>query len=110
MFSDLTVKRYAAGSWVDGVWTAGSQSTLTIKGSTQPARPDELVNLPEAQRTRAAKKVYSEALLRTADETNLIQADRVVVDGEDWEIQQVDTHFENTLAHYKSIAVRLDRT
>jgi hypothetical protein len=110
MFTSVTVKRYAAGSWAAGVFTAGAQSTVTITASVQPAKPDELQNLSAAaRRSSAGIKVYSESELRTADEATGIQADRVSWEGEDWEVQAVSRHRLSNLAHYKALATRMDR-
>ena len=110
MFTDVTVKRYAAGSWSDGEYIAGAETSVSIRASIQPAKPEELQNLsPAAQRASAGIKIYSESLLRTANESTGVQADRVVWAGENWEIQFVSRHPLSALAHYKAIATRLDR-
>ena len=109
MFTTVTVKRRAAGSYVDGIWTPGAETTPTVSGSVQPLRSDELKNLPEAQRVRGVRKIYTDSMLQTADEANAIQADRITYDGEDWEVHKIDDHDMNTLAHYKAIIVRMDR-
>lgn len=109
MFDDFTVKRYAAGSYSSGGWSPGSESQVTITASIQPAGPNELINLPEAQRTKAAIKAYTNDELRTANEGSSLQADRIVYNSEDWEVQKVSQH-EFGIAHYKAIAVRLDRS
>jgi hypothetical protein len=108
MFDEYTVKRRTAGSYVDGTWAPGTESEFTIQASVQPTKPDELINLPEAQRTSAAMKVYTNTILRTANEASAIQADCIVVDEEDWEIQKIDKHALG-MAHFKAIAVRKDR-
>jgi hypothetical protein len=33
-----TVRRYASGTWVDGVYSPGTESTTTVLGSIQPVR------------------------------------------------------------------------
>lgn len=110
MFTEITVKRYAAGTWASGVFTAGTQSALTITASVQPAKADELQNLsPAAQRSSAGIRIYSESELRTVNEATKTQADRVTWKGEDWEVQFVDHHALSNLAHYKAIATRMDR-
>ena len=38
----ITVRRRAAGSWVDGQWVEGSESSITIQASVQPARQDDM--------------------------------------------------------------------
>lgn len=109
MFSTYTVKRFTAGSWTNGVWVNGTQSTFQITASVQPAKQEDLIYLPEGQRTSAAVKIYTDTMVRTGNEKTGIQADLLEFQGEDWEIQQVWNHQELTLAHYKAIAVRKDR-
>lgn len=108
MFSSYTVKRYAAGTYVSGTWTPGAQSSLSVVASVQPAKADELIYLPEAQRTTAAIKIYTDSHLQTGNEKTGVQADRITYQGEDWEIQQIYEH-ELGIAHYKAIATRFDR-
>lgn len=109
MFQDITVKRYSgAGSYVNGTWSPGTSGNVTVRASVQPLRPNELLHLPEGDRTRAGVKIYSDAELQTADEATGIAADEVTWDGEQWEVQKVSSHFLG-LAHYKAIALRRER-
>jgi hypothetical protein len=110
MFTSVTVTRAAAGSYVDGRWVAGSTSTLTVTASAQPhrARPDELLHLPEADRTRESLRLYTETELQTADEETQTPADLVTWDGEQWEVVRVES-WPLGLAHYKAIALRVAR-
>lgn len=112
IFANYTVTRYAAGSYVSGRWVDGSTSTLTIRASVQPATSDQLRRLPEALRTRAAMGVITTTEVRTADEATGTPADTISIDGEDWEIQQVDAFgvaYAPALQHWEAVAMRSDR-
>jgi hypothetical protein len=46
------VTRYNAGSYVSHVYIPGATTTFSVLMSVQPLNGRELLNLPEAQRTR----------------------------------------------------------
>jgi hypothetical protein len=104
---DITRRRYAVGSrGSDGRWTAGAATDSTIQGSVQPADGDELATLPEGDRSKRARKVYTETELRTGAQEEELAPDRLVFDGEVWEVREVARE-HSTLAHYKAIVVQL---
>lgn len=84
----VTVTRYAAGSYVNGTYVAGATSTFSVDVSVQPIQGRELLNLPEAQRTRRWMKGYCGTELLTADQSDSEKADVVTVDGIDFEVQE----------------------
>ena len=43
MFTEVTMRRYAAGSYVSGRWVPGAVTESTIVASVQPAKSDELL-------------------------------------------------------------------
>ena len=47
----VDVKRRAAGSFVNGRWVEGNETTLTAQASVQPLAGKKIEFLPEAQRT-----------------------------------------------------------
>lgn len=57
-FSDLTIYRESQGSYVEGDWIPGTETTFTIKAKVQPLKETELMILPEALRNRSWVKVY----------------------------------------------------
>ena len=107
---DITLSRpNASGSYVDGLWEDSARSTSTIRGSFQPIRGNELVNLPEAQRTRELVKIYTEAELRTEDTTAKTVADILIYNGIEYEVIQVSIWPSVTgIPHYKVFAARKD--
>lgn len=78
----VTVKRFPAGDFVDGTYTFDPDDIqdISVVMSIQPLNGQELLNLPEGQRTRTNVKGYCATLLRTSDQLARTKAD-LVVDG-----------------------------
>jgi hypothetical protein len=92
----------------DGRWVAGATSTFTMPAAVQPAKPDELLDLPEGQRTRGALKIYADAELRTADEETGVGADVITYGGRDYQVRAAEYLAGFGLAAFKAIATRMD--
>lgn len=101
----ITLTRYAPGGYVDGRWVDDDPTPSTIRAAVQPARPTELVNLPEGQRTRGAIKLYTNAPLLVADVETGQRADVVTYDGRGWVIHETAKYQGFGLLAYKAIAV-----
>lgn len=54
----VTVTRTAVGSYVNGIYQQGSQSTFTTNISCQPLTMEETLQVPEADRKRENYKIY----------------------------------------------------
>lgn len=110
MFTSATITRSAAGSYVDGRFVDGATEEISIVASIQQdrPRPDELLHLPESDRTREAVRIYTNTALRTANETNGTIADYLTWDGEQWEVVKVESWVLG-IVHYKAIALRVSR-
>lgn len=85
-----SVTRYAPGSYVNRVYVPGATTTFSVLMSVQPLNGRELLNLPEAQRTRQWIKAYCATELRTAEQSTGIKADRVTANGRVYEVQMVE--------------------
>lgn len=81
--------RFAAGGFVDGKWTEGSPSTYSIRIADQPPAPRDLERLPEGERTKEFRSVWTRAVLRTADETAKTSADELTFKGGTWKVVAV---------------------
>jgi hypothetical protein len=77
---------------------------ITIIGSLQPLSGDEIVRIPEGDRTRERRKIYSLGLLKTEDESNEGKADLVIIDGLKWQVERV----EAWPSFWKAFLVRLE--
>jgi hypothetical protein len=109
MFTEITRKQFAPGTYTNGTWVPGAGTESQIVASVQPeGDADKLDRLPEGVRSRGVVKVYTGCELRTADEETQTPADQVLWDGEWWEVQIVDT-WALGIEHFKAICTRVDR-
>lgn len=90
----------------DGRPAAPTTSDSTIMASVQPLGEQELQNLPEGQRQRSPRRVYTTVALQTADPDTDTDADQLVIDGEAYQIQSVTRH-RSVIPHYRGLALRL---
>jgi hypothetical protein len=109
---NLTLKRVTGPSdIVDGIYQNAARGSVTFTGSVQPITGRELLDLPEAQRTREPKMVITETELKTLDKTAGTAADIVEYEGEDYEVTKVEALAEwdgAGLAHYEVTMLKKD--
>ena len=103
-----TVRRYPASTVTDFRIVRGTPTEFVAKISVQPAEGDDLLQLPEGQRSRRVLKAYTPTALRTVDELTKTPADEVQVDGEWFEVQRTQRQ-RAIIPHTKALLVRLDR-
>ena len=84
------VTRYTAGAYVGHTYVPGATTTFSVLMSVQPLNGRELLNIPEAQRTRQWIKAYCATELRTANQSLGIRADRVLANCVLYEVQRVE--------------------
>ena len=99
----LVGKRFAVGTYTDGVWTQGSSSTLNFTASVQPLSGKDKESLPEGFREKAGYKLYTDTEMKTVDEKNGISADQVTIDGLLYEVVTVGVWQNSIINHYKVI-------
>jgi len=85
-----TVTRTARGSTVRGKIGAGSTSTVTITASVTPAKPMDLMRLPEGRRTTDTVRLITTTELYNGGQGSAYEADTVSIDGESWEVNLAD--------------------
>ena len=86
----VSVTRVWSGGYVNGSYVAGAPTVLTPVMSIQPMGGKELLNLPEAQRTRRFVRGYTAIELFTAEQAPSKKADVVISDGVTYEVQKVE--------------------
>ena len=86
-----TVTRTARGSVVRGKAESGTQTTVTITGSAWPAKAGDLMRLPEGRRASEALNLMTATELYVGGQGSAYEADKVSVQGESWEVSDVDT-------------------
>lgn len=100
----LTILR-KDGSYVDGIWVDGVETPIIINAVIQNANPDDLIVLPEGERTTEAVKIHTTSAVRTVIETSESEADEFVYDGLRWRIYNLANRKIGN--YYKAIAIRV---
>lgn len=106
---DLTIRRTTSDTTVtaEGLAVPGTTSERTIKGMIHPAPREVLERLPEGQRTRDPKQIFTTSELYTARSDR--RAD-VVIDpfgGLEYEVSEVAAWSMGQ--YYEVVALRVDR-
>lgn len=111
---DLIATRYAAGAMdgTSGMWVEGSSSTVNLVAEVQTVKGKELERLQQGEKNREFKRLLSSTELKTADRNTKTSADRVVIEGNTFEIKESAYHDDKVepkeLDHWTMYAVRLD--
>lgn len=99
----LAVTRRGAGTWIDGFYTPGATSALTVTACVQPMTGRELMQVEEGLRTRELIVIHSIEPLQTVNEPGGYDADRVSFNGGTYEVHRV----EAWPGGYRAIAVKV---
>jgi hypothetical protein len=84
------VIRTAAATPTRGVYVAGATSTFNITAAVVPASGNELMSLPEGQRTRETRIVFTTTPLQLGGAGKTYESDHVQIDGESWSCERVE--------------------
>ena len=88
-----------------GAFIPGTTTPTTIKAVVQVATSDDLLVLPEGERTKKTIKVHSISEMKTASEDEQVAADLIEYQGEEFKVMSDFNRF--TLGgYYKVLAVR----
>jgi hypothetical protein len=99
----LTVKRRASGDYdASGFFkVSGSDTEFTITASVQPMTGSEMLLLPENRRELETKKIYTSTELYGIEKGNGVNADIVIIDGDEFEVVRIYPYKNNVINHYK---------
>ena len=106
----LTVYRTTTqGSYVNGSWVAGSTIEVVREVNIQPFKDEELLLLPEADRSREWYKLYcAEDFIADKPGASGTIADEFVWNGDRYKVMKVKAYGMSVLDHYKVHAARLE--
>lgn len=109
VFNSLTfsVRRFAAGSYVKGVWTPSSTTptSLTIKGTWHPGTAERFQTLLEGKRVRGIGELISGSALKTVDLATKTPADQVQIGNEWWTVLQASPWQNGIIPHYEYVLI-----
>lgn len=60
-------QRFSGGSYVSGIYEKGPCTPFEVRASIQPLTAREILNLPEADRTKDHRKMYTVTEMRPYD-------------------------------------------
>ena len=106
-----TFTRYTAGQYVSGEYQAGNELTITARCSIQPYRDGERRLTPRegGRWLDGFISIDSENELKTEDNDTQTLGDRVVYNGQTFEVMDVNywPHISN-ISHYECYGQRID--
>jgi len=103
----VTIKRRSPGAYVNGFFEQGSETTLTIEASVQPAGDREVQLLPEGRRDAGAFRLFTDAVLQVAQEGTGKNNDVAMLEGAEYEIMAEMPWQNNLIPHRAYIAARV---
>ena len=106
----LTVYRTSAqGTYVDGEWVEGAAVEVVREVNIQPFKDEELLLLPEADRSREWYKLYcAEDLIADKPGASGTIADEFIWNGDRYKVMKVKRYQMQTLDHFRAMASRLE--
>jgi hypothetical protein len=107
----LVVYRYPSGGYVKGEWVRGTPQEVEVFANIQPAKWNEIIQMPESDRSSKWCKLFTKNLMRTKKEgLNGYDADMFYWQGDLYEVRK-EKHFDmGILDHFEVMAVRVELT
>ena len=104
----ITVRRFRAGGYVGGRHRGGAEREFTLSASVQPMTAFENVQEFGGRRVDGDYVVFTKEPLMTTNEIEKTRADRIVWQGQEYEVKLVQDWQNLRLRHYESIVKRVD--
>lgn len=101
----ITVKRTAAGGYVNGLYVKGAETTFKALASVQQPTAQDLKLLPEGERNRDVRKFISNKPVRTTNDLDDLIADVIVYKSMNFKLINVEDW--NAYGHTTVFGVRV---
>lgn len=117
IFTDFTITGGATqttftisktGGYIDGVWHDTEGVETEIEMSVQPLNGDELLKLPEGDRSRQWMKGYTAVDLVVADELTGSHGDYITYNGKNYEVMKAERWKITDLNHFKVLLAEVN--
>jgi len=102
------IRNNVGGTWSNGLYTKGATTEISIEGSVQPVNGEDLLNLPEAQRSKGVLKIFTDVKLYTVSTKNNFMADILEYKGDKYEVQEVKDYSDYFFSHYRAILTKVE--
>lgn len=104
----ISLESSTVGFWDDnGNWVPGAPVVLEIKAVVQPLSSDELLIVPEGERTKQLIKVHTKEDIKITNESTLTDADVFVYNGDRYTVINV-LNRKRLGGYNKALAVKID--
>jgi hypothetical protein len=107
----VDILRHAEGSFVDGDWVEGAETTVTIQANVHPFTDYQVMMLPESDRTKSWLWLFTADLVRQKKEgVGGYGGDRFMWQGDLYEIMKVQTYTMTVQDHREAKCTRVELT
>ena len=86
----VTLRRFAAPTYVNGMAVATAPTVSSLDAAVQPSTRREVMKLPEGERTKEAISIFTVEVLQESDVSTGAKSDQVVWKGRTYEVQIVE--------------------
>lgn len=98
----------------NGRWQESAAGSFSFEASVQPLSPREIKSLPEGRRAAASFRLYTNFALRTVDDKNARNPDRItIVDRAGfsrlYEVVSVEDWGNGIVPHYKAVVSLMEQ-
>lgn len=107
----VDILRHTKGSYVDGEWVEGGETSTTIQANVHPFSDYQVMILPESDRTRSWMWLFTSDVVRQKKEgTDGYGADRFMWDGDLYEVMAVRNYKMGVVDHKEAKCARVELT
>ena len=107
----MVIYRYTQGSYVNGEWVQAVPVEIEIEANLQPAKWNEVLQMPESDRSFKWCKLFTESLVRSKKEgTEGYDADRFYWQDDLYEVRKTKQYDMGVINHFEAMAVRVELT
>lgn len=108
------ILRESQGAYVNGVYTAGTRSVITINASVQPIffggqSGQDMESMLDGRRLSQTVKIYTDQLLYYLKESQNYQPDILVQGEHGYELVSISQNQSGVISHYKYIGNKIFR-
>lgn len=97
----------AQGRYINGVWQAAPDMSVTIEASVQPVSAQDVIKMQIGDQYTQRVKVYTDTPIRGMDSDEY----RPTFEwrGKRWQVESIEDHQMAVIPHFKLIARRLEQ-
>lgn len=105
----VTILRHSEGSYVDGEWVEGAETSTIIQANVHPFSDYQVMMLPESDRTKSWLWLFTADLVRQKKEGSSGNgADRFYWQGDLYEVMKVTTWVMSVQDHHEAKCARVE--